>query len=103
MENQILATCPAGYSAQGNTYGEWFCNGEWCEPWDPFSNRQNIRHVYIHCVVGIAANSNDRLAIETPALAIPLPFGDVFVYMHVPSPSTVGINPSILTQEIGSR
>lgn len=37
MENQILATCPAGYSAQGNTYGEWFCNGEWCKPWDPFS------------------------------------------------------------------
>lgn len=33
----------------------------------------------------------------------PLPFGDVFVYMHVPSPSTVGINQSILTQEIGSR
>lgn len=50
METNLLVGCPSGYTADGNVYGNWFCNGEWCRPWDPFSKRQYVRHVYIHCV-----------------------------------------------------
>lgn len=62
MENQILASCPAGYSEQGNVVGNWFCNGEWCSPLDPFSPRQHVRHVYIRCVRSSDGDTKDVYA-----------------------------------------
>lgn len=45
-----MASCPSGYYAQGNRTDPGFCNGEWCSPINPFSPRQFVKHVWIHCV-----------------------------------------------------
>ena len=38
-----------------------FCNGEWCSPLNPFSDRQKVRHIYIRCVRSSDGAIQDQL------------------------------------------
>jgi len=45
-----MAQCPAGYYNAGNVSGVAYCDGNWCNPINPFSGNSYQQHVYIHCV-----------------------------------------------------